>query len=192
MAALAAYVAERDRGTRYVQPFRARERRCRSRSCEVESAPRAGYMAGASFSMLRRTIASWRSLPRWPVRASFPRRRRLFVVAERLDYDSSHDINASSSTSRCLVPPPITIVPTGETARRTGNGGPDDSRRDRSRAGQGFWHLWCSALAVTSAYVGGYWDISWHRSIGRDTFWSRAAHGDLRLRRARRHLIRHT
>jgi hypothetical protein len=34
------------------------------------------------------------------------------------------------------------------------------------------WYLWCSAIAVTSAYVGGYWDISWHRSIGRDTFWS--------------------
>ena len=34
------------------------------------------------------------------------------------------------------------------------------------------WYLWCSALAVTAAYVGGYWDISWHRSIGRDTFWS--------------------
>ena len=34
------------------------------------------------------------------------------------------------------------------------------------------WFLWCSALAVTSAYVGGYWDISWHRSIGRDSFWS--------------------
>jgi hypothetical protein len=34
------------------------------------------------------------------------------------------------------------------------------------------WFLWCAALAVTSAYVGGYWDISWHRSIGRDTFWS--------------------
>jgi hypothetical protein len=34
------------------------------------------------------------------------------------------------------------------------------------------WYLWCSALAVTSAYIGGYWDISWHRSIGRDTFWS--------------------
>jgi hypothetical protein len=34
------------------------------------------------------------------------------------------------------------------------------------------WYLWCSAVAVTSAYVGGYWDISWHRSIGRDTFWS--------------------
>jgi len=34
------------------------------------------------------------------------------------------------------------------------------------------WYLWCAALAVTSAYIAGYWDISWHRSIGRDTFWS--------------------
>ncbi|PWT86760.1 MAG: hypothetical protein C5B57_00500 [Blastocatellia bacterium] len=34
------------------------------------------------------------------------------------------------------------------------------------------WYLWTAALAVTSAYVGGYWDISWHRSIGRDTFWT--------------------
>ncbi|HEV2983103.1 MAG TPA: hypothetical protein VGX46_01890 [Vicinamibacterales bacterium] len=34
------------------------------------------------------------------------------------------------------------------------------------------WYLWCAALAVTSAYIGGYWDISWHRSIGRDSFWS--------------------
>src|SRR5215510_4346816 len=34
------------------------------------------------------------------------------------------------------------------------------------------WYLWCSALAVTSAYLGGHWDIAWHRSIGRDTFWS--------------------
>jgi len=30
-------------------------------------------------------------------------------------------------------------------------------------------------LAVTSASVGGNWDVSWHRSIGRDTFWT-AAH----------------
>jgi hypothetical protein len=34
------------------------------------------------------------------------------------------------------------------------------------------WYLWCCAAAVTSAYIGGYWDISWHRSIGRDSFWS--------------------
>lgn len=34
------------------------------------------------------------------------------------------------------------------------------------------WYLWSAAAAVTSAYIGGYWDISWHRSIGRDSFWS--------------------
>jgi hypothetical protein len=34
------------------------------------------------------------------------------------------------------------------------------------------WYLWCAALAVTSAYIGVYWDISWHRSIGRDSFWT--------------------
>ena len=44
--------------------------------------------------------------------------------------------------------------------------------RDVAPAGTVPWYLWCAALAVTSAYVGGYWDISWHRSIGRDTFWS--------------------
>jgi hypothetical protein len=34
------------------------------------------------------------------------------------------------------------------------------------------WHLWACALAVTSASFGGVWDISWHESIGRDTFWT--------------------
>jgi len=34
------------------------------------------------------------------------------------------------------------------------------------------WYLWCATAAVTSAYIGGYWDISWHRSIGRDSFWA--------------------
>jgi hypothetical protein len=36
------------------------------------------------------------------------------------------------------------------------------------------WYVWCSVVAVTSAMVGGHWDISWHRSIGRDTFWTPA------------------
>jgi hypothetical protein len=36
------------------------------------------------------------------------------------------------------------------------------------------WYVWCSAIAVTSAMVGAHWDISWHRSIGRDTFWTPA------------------
>jgi hypothetical protein len=32
--------------------------------------------------------------------------------------------------------------------------------------------VWWAALAVTSAMLGAQWDISWHRSIGRDTFWT--------------------
>ncbi len=36
------------------------------------------------------------------------------------------------------------------------------------------WYVWCAVLAVTSAMVGTHWDISWHRSIGRDTFWTPA------------------
>lgn len=36
------------------------------------------------------------------------------------------------------------------------------------------WYLWCAALAVTSASIGGRWDVSWHESIGRDTFWTPA------------------
>ena len=31
-----------------------------------------------------------------------------------------------------------------------------------------------AALAVTSAMIGGRWDVSWHESIGRDTFWTPA------------------
>jgi hypothetical protein len=30
------------------------------------------------------------------------------------------------------------------------------------------------AVAVTSASIGGSWDVSWHRSIGRDSFWTPA------------------
>ena len=36
------------------------------------------------------------------------------------------------------------------------------------------WYLWCAALAVTSVTIGAHWDVSWHRSIGRDTFWTPA------------------
>jgi hypothetical protein len=32
------------------------------------------------------------------------------------------------------------------------------------------WFVWCAALAVTSSVLGVHWDISWHRSIGRDQF----------------------
>src|SRR6202161_2013172 len=36
------------------------------------------------------------------------------------------------------------------------------------------WYLWCSVLAVTSVSLGAPWDVSWHRSIGRATFWTPA------------------
>jgi hypothetical protein len=36
------------------------------------------------------------------------------------------------------------------------------------------WYVWCAVAAVTSAMIGTHWDISWHRSIGRDTFWTPA------------------
>ena len=37
------------------------------------------------------------------------------------------------------------------------------------------WYLWAVAFASTSVIIGVIWDISWHRTIGRDTFWT-AAH----------------
>jgi hypothetical protein len=36
------------------------------------------------------------------------------------------------------------------------------------------WYLFAVALASTSVVVGVIWDISWHRTIGRDTFWTPA------------------
>jgi hypothetical protein len=36
------------------------------------------------------------------------------------------------------------------------------------------WYIWLSVVGVSSAMIGVHWDISWHRSIGRDTFWTPA------------------
>jgi len=36
------------------------------------------------------------------------------------------------------------------------------------------WHVWSGVLAVSSITFGLYWDISWHMTIGRDTFWTPA------------------
>ena len=36
------------------------------------------------------------------------------------------------------------------------------------------WYIWAGVVAVTSATIGGAWDVSWHRSIGRDSFWTPA------------------
>ncbi len=44
----------------------------------------------------------------------------------------------------------------------------------RARAAGVPWYLWCGVAAVTSASIGGNWDVAWHRSIGRDSFWTPA------------------
>jgi hypothetical protein len=36
------------------------------------------------------------------------------------------------------------------------------------------WHAYTLVFAATCVMVGVYWDISWHMSIGRDTFWTPA------------------
>jgi hypothetical protein len=37
------------------------------------------------------------------------------------------------------------------------------------------WYIWCCLASAVSSVVGSAWDISWHESIGRDSFWT-AAH----------------
>ncbi len=52
------------------------------------------------------------------------------------------------------------------------------AQAENTRAAAGFlgipWYIWCAVLALTSSMIGGHWDVSWHRSIGRDTFWTPA------------------
>src|SRR5882757_3164387 len=36
------------------------------------------------------------------------------------------------------------------------------------------WYIWTGVIAITSSSIGGAWVVSWHRSIGRDTFWTPA------------------
>jgi hypothetical protein len=36
------------------------------------------------------------------------------------------------------------------------------------------WTVWCIIAGIVSGMIGGSWDISWHMSIGRDTFWTPA------------------
>ena len=52
------------------------------------------------------------------------------------------------------------------------------------------WYLWCSALAVTSVTIGAHWDVSWHRSIGRDNFLDTRSYRNLSLRHTRGNRLR--
>ncbi len=58
------------------------------------------------------------------------------------------------------------------TWNAAGTAGAASAARGESRGVA--WYLWCAVLAVTSVSVGAHWDVSWHRSIGRDTFWTPA------------------
>src|SRR3954453_8014363 len=42
------------------------------------------------------------------------------------------------------------------------------------RMARGNWFVWVSLASVTCVLAGSYWDISWHMSIGRDSFWTPA------------------
>src|SRR5580658_6145962 len=63
--------------------------------------------------------------------------------------------------------PPATLVSTSGTSGIPAAGG-------STRPPPIPWYLWAGVLAVTSSSIGGAWDVSWHRSIGRDTFWTPA------------------
>lgn len=36
------------------------------------------------------------------------------------------------------------------------------------------WPIWLMITGIVSSMIGGHWDIAWHMSIGRDTFWTPA------------------
>ena len=46
--------------------------------------------------------------------------------------------------------------------------------RARARAWSIPWHLYAVVFASTCIVVGLIWDVSWHRTVGRDTFWTLA------------------
>ena len=39
-------------------------------------------------------------------------------------------------------------------------------------ASSSYWPLYATLFASAAIVIGLIWDISWHRTIGRDTFWS--------------------
>ena len=49
-----------------------------------------------------------------------------------------------------------------------------DAAAIQSRTAAVPWFLYAVLFASTSVLVGVLWDISWHQSIGRDTFWTPA------------------
>jgi len=50
----------------------------------------------------------------------------------------------------------------------------ETAARQSQAAGSVPWYIWALFAASVSVVIGGYWDISWHMSIGRDSFWTPA------------------
>jgi len=80
--------------------------------------------------------------------------------------------------SVCIASPDelVSII---SSTQRTSSGiedyaGRDDRNptSDLSKSAAISWYVWCSVTAVTLITSGFYWDICWHLSIGRDTFWT--------------------
>ncbi len=46
--------------------------------------------------------------------------------------------------------------------------------REMARTPRVPWYIWCCLTAIVSSAIGGEWDIAWHKSIGRDSFWTPA------------------
>jgi hypothetical protein len=49
-----------------------------------------------------------------------------------------------------------------------------DLPRERAAVSSSLWPLYAVLFASTSVIIGVLWDISWHQTIGRDTFWTPA------------------
>src|SRR5882724_2239483 len=50
----------------------------------------------------------------------------------------------------------------------------DSTQAHEAARNTGFWPSALMTLALSSITIGITWDISWHESIGRDTFWTPA------------------
>src|SRR6187551_2584872 len=44
----------------------------------------------------------------------------------------------------------------------------------KSAAVTSLWHAYTAVFAAACVMIGVYWDISWHMTIGRDSFWTPA------------------
>ena len=67
------------------------------------------------------------------------------------------------------------MSPSATADPRTMPGPEPPAESDATPGGEGVpWYVWAVVFASTSVVVGVIWDISWHRTIGRDTFWTPA------------------